>query len=293
MSDEKQTETKTDAVLVIDKRAAMAPPDPAPGGSSAADLIRHAIDRNASVDQLERLMGLQERWEANEARKAFVVAMAACKAELPPTISKDHLVDFPAKQEDGGKGRVTYRHTTLANLVGEVLPIMARHGLSHGYETEQDEKSSGRISVTCRIQHVMGHSETVRLSAYPDESGRKNKIQAIGSTVTYLQRYTLMAALGLASGDEDDDAGAGVKTKAAASTASDRALPARAAKALESFGRYGINQAMLETKLECPATEWNAEQFEALSAIWDGVAKLPQAERAAEMRAAFGKGGER
>ena len=38
-----------------------------------------------------------------------------------------------------------------------------------------------------------------------DQSGSKNGFQAIGSAVTYLQRYTLKAALGL-SAEVDDDA---------------------------------------------------------------------------------------
>src|SRR5690606_5500273 len=37
-----------------------------------------------------------------------------------------------------------------------------------------------------------------------DSSGSKNAIQAIGSTLTYLQRYTLIQALGLAASDDDD-----------------------------------------------------------------------------------------
>lgn len=37
-----------------------------------------------------------------------------------------------------------------------------------------------------------------------DESGNKNSIQSIGSTVTYLQRYTLKAGLGLAAASDDD-----------------------------------------------------------------------------------------
>ncbi len=49
------------------------------------------------------------------------------------------------------------------------------------------------------------------MSASPDTSGSKNSIQAIGSTVSYLQRYTLFAILGLASTDQDNDGGAPTK----------------------------------------------------------------------------------
>ena len=38
-----------------------------------------------------------------------------------------------------------------------------------------------------------------------DKSGSKNVIQAVGSAVTYGQRYTLIGALGITTADEDID----------------------------------------------------------------------------------------
>ena len=36
-----------------------------------AELLRIAINNGADLDRLEKLMDMQERWEANEARKAY------------------------------------------------------------------------------------------------------------------------------------------------------------------------------------------------------------------------------
>jgi hypothetical protein len=55
------------------------------------------------------------------------------------------------------------------------------------------------------VTHELGHSAQTSLTAPPDASGSKNSIQAIGSTVSYLQRYTFMAITGLAAKDQDDD----------------------------------------------------------------------------------------
>ena len=63
------------------------------------------------------------------------------------------------------------------------------------------------IRVTCVLSHILGHSERVTLQASPDQSGGKNNIQAVGSTVTYLERYTLLAVTGLATAEQDDDGG--------------------------------------------------------------------------------------
>lgn len=69
------------------------------------------------------------------------------------------------------------------------------------------------VTVTCIISHRDGHFEENTLSAGRDESGNKNSIQAVGSTLTYLQRMTLKASLGLAASDDDDGASADVVTE--------------------------------------------------------------------------------
>ena len=156
------------------------------------ELLRLAISSNADLDKLEKLMALQERWEANEARKAYHVAMAAFKAS-PPKIGKDKAVKF---------GNTAYSHATLSNVTETIGAALSRHGLTASWATTQDES---KITVTCRITHVLGHSESTALSSSPDSSGSKNQIQAIGSAITYLERYTLLALTGLATHEQDDD----------------------------------------------------------------------------------------
>lgn len=161
-----------------------------------SDLLSLAIKEGAGVDQLEKLMELQERHEAKEARRAYVVAMTAFKAD-PPKIEKDAKVSYEAK------GRMTeYKHATLANVTDKVNTALSTHGLSAAWETKQDEKG---IEVTCKITHILGHSESTSLKCGADDSGGKNRIQAVGSTVTYLQRYTLLSLTGLATAEMDDD----------------------------------------------------------------------------------------
>src|SRR5574340_80663 len=71
------------------------------------ELISNAVANGASIEMVERLMALQEKMEANEARKAFVAAMAEFKAE-PLTISKNKHVNFSTS-----KGETDYDHATL------------------------------------------------------------------------------------------------------------------------------------------------------------------------------------
>ena len=163
-------------------------------------LLQIAVAQGADIDKLEKLMALQERWEANEARKAYVVAMAAFK-QNPPDIFKTKAVAF---------NDVSYKHALLSDATELIGRALSTHGLSATWETDQGD--GGMVRVTCIITHAQGHSERVRLQAGLDQSGKKNNIQALGSTVSYLERYTLFAATGLAAKDQDDDgAGAGPK----------------------------------------------------------------------------------
>lgn len=169
--------------------------------TTPAQLLEIAVSQNADLDKLERLMALQERWEANEARKDFVLAMAAFKQE-PLEIFKRKEVGYTTKDGEF----VGYKHATLSDVANVVVPAMARHDLSHRWDVKQE---SGRIIVTCVVTHKRGHSETVTLDGSPDSSGKKNAIQQVASTVTYLQRYTLLLATGLAAQDQLDDDGQG------------------------------------------------------------------------------------
>jgi len=162
------------------------------------DMLNQAVSQGANIDVLEKLMSLQERWEANQARKAFDNAMALAKAEIP-VISKNRVVDFTSQ-----KGRTYYRHEDLAEVARTVSPILARHGLSYRFRTTSAVNEP--VSVTCVVSHRDGHCEENTLCAGRDDSGSKNPIQSIGSTLTYLQRMTLKAALGLAASDDDDGA---------------------------------------------------------------------------------------
>lgn len=165
--------------------------------TTPAEMLSRALENGASMEVMEKLMALHERWEANQARKAFDAALADAKGEIP-VIFKNRQVDFTS-----AKGRTNYRHEDLAGIARTIDPILKRHGLSYRFRTEQDGST---VRVTCVVAHRGGHSEENSLAAGRDESGNKNSIQAVGSTITYLQRYTLKAALGLSASTDDDGA---------------------------------------------------------------------------------------
>ncbi|WP_425087805.1 ERF family protein [Stappia sp.] len=164
------------------------------GALTPSDMLAHAITNGAGLEVVEKLMVLQERWEAGQARKAFDDAMARMRENMP-RITKDKQVSFNS---------TNYRYEDLDSIASAISPVLSELGLSFRWRT--DNNASG-VKVTCIITHRDGHYEETSLSAPVDASGNKNAMQAIGSAITYLQRYTLKAALGLSAAVDDDGHG--------------------------------------------------------------------------------------
>lgn len=188
--------------------------------TTPSDLLRLAVEQGADIEKLEKLMALQEKWEANQARKAYVEAMAEFKKN-PPEIFKDKNVSFKTD-----KGQTSYNHASIGNVVEKIISGLAQHGFSHRWIPRRSE--GGLMSITCVITHKLGHSEETTLEAGLDQSGGKNNIQAMISTKTYLERHSLLAATGLATKDQEDDDGRGSEEKEKT-----KALPIITGKAFE------------------------------------------------------------
>lgn len=167
---------------------------PAPSESAAilSVIERMALNPEISPERVERFIALKRQVDADAARREFDSAIADAKAEITPVL----------KNREGHNGK---RYADFAAIASAVDPIITGHGLSYRFRTTQSDK----ISVTCVLSHKAGHFEETTLSGPADASGSKNAIQAIGSTLTYLQRYTLVQALGLAASEDDDGRAAG------------------------------------------------------------------------------------
>ena len=156
-------------------------------------LMELAIEKGVDADTMGKLLDLHLRWEAEQQRKAYIEAMAIFRAN-PPEIKKTKKVQYKD---------VTYYHAELDKTVELISEALGKVNIRPSWRTSD---TGGKITVTCVLTHNLGHSEDVAtLQGPPDVTGSKNNVQAIGSTVTYLQRYTLLAGTGLAAEGQDDD----------------------------------------------------------------------------------------
>jgi hypothetical protein len=190
-------------------------PRPIPAAATATNpmqMLAAALASGIDTATLRELMALSKDWEANEARKAYADAFAKFKAR-PIEIHRNKLVDYPTRaRDDRPAGRTTYRHATLDHVCDQVIGNLSRYGLSHSWRPRM---AGAKVIVVTRITHRLGHFEEIELEGAPDTSGGKNSIQAVGSVIYYLERYGLLAILGLAPKDSNgqpvmpDDDGAG------------------------------------------------------------------------------------
>lgn len=157
------------------------------------DILTLAISQGASIETLEKLMALQERYQANKARSAFFKALSEFQRKCPVMLKdKSVLVE----------GKLRYKFVTLSKIVDTIKDPLWECGLTYRWEIKDQ---GNKLEVTCIITHREGHSEFTTMSADADASGGKNGIQARGSAIAYLERYTLTGALGISSTDTDMD----------------------------------------------------------------------------------------
>lgn len=160
--------------------------------SSPAAMMQVATANGWDLDMFEKIIKLQVEHEKREAEKAFTIAMTKFKKD-PPIIKKDRY----------NKQYGSY-YASLNEIVSKCLPKMSTFGLSHNWDTKQED---GNITVIFTVTHEMGHSKSTQMTAPPDTSGAKNIVQQIKSTKTYLKSQTFEDGMGLTTSDDGDDDG--------------------------------------------------------------------------------------
>ncbi len=151
-------------------------------------LMETALNSGADIAVIERLVALKEKEDDRVAERDFIGAMSFFKREVPiiKKLKKGHNCMFAG----------------LDDISEQIKEALFSAGLSYRFEQSHTEKE---IVVKCIVSHKSGHSESCEMRASADSSGSKNNVQAIGSTNTYLRRYTLTGVLGIATADSDID----------------------------------------------------------------------------------------
>ena len=78
-----QTETTTEAA---ETQLPVPMAQTVPAAVTPMGMLEKALASGATTETLEKLLALQERYEATEARKAFIAAMALARPKFAPII---------------------------------------------------------------------------------------------------------------------------------------------------------------------------------------------------------------
>lgn len=168
-------------------------------------LLQLAVQQGADLDKLERLMALQERWEATEARKAFRESFAAFRGK--------NIIIPKTKTVDRGRGG-SFEQAEYDVICQRLSPALSEHGFGFRHDqkfgtrrimVDGKENDVGWVWVTCFLEHNKGHTETLTLEGPPGDLTVNTATQNMQTTASYLKRQALLAITGTATGGEDDE----------------------------------------------------------------------------------------
>lgn len=163
-------------------------------------------------------------------------ALVAALAEL--------TVVHAARTADAGS--YSYKYADIGDVVKLTRPVLARHGLVA--LTPLHDHGTG---LACSVVIVHTSGERLDLGPFPFPHGRD--AQATGSMVTYHRRYALVAALGMAAGDDDDGAAAKPRPSEAERAAQEKAAHDAAKEAAKDIVRE-----LAEGDVEQAKAAWRA-----------------------------------
>jgi len=162
---------------------------------------------------------------------------------------------FPAVQKSGKNEHLRNQYSTLDDIIAAVRKPLAANGLSFLQPLVSLE--DGLLVLETVLMHQTGEWVSSEV-AVPSLSGNRavNELQAFGSALTYMRRYTLTAMLGVTSEEDVDgngDSGNGQKptTKQAAKPQQKKPAPKPAPKQPSAASTAPAPE-------QAPADQWDA-----------------------------------
>lgn len=197
-------------------------PPPSQVDNALAIIERASRDPTVDVSKMVTLMAMAKELRADEARLRYIAAFNEMQPELPIIPARGRIVIPP---KDGKAGQVT-SYAKWEDISTIINPILHSHGfnLTHRSGMQPD----GRVIVRAILSHAAGHQEETELVLPIENSGSKNNVQGIGSSLSYGKRYTATFLLNIVTSGEDDDgqaAGSGEKAEREDPYAEEQAKP--------------------------------------------------------------------
>jgi hypothetical protein len=183
---------KVEAAEIVQRQ-----PVVSPQGVQLQQLLQLAVEKDISVESLEKLVNLYERMADRQAAQEFADALARFQGECPP-IAKTSKAEI--RTTKGGSYEYTF--APLEEIARTVNPLLHKHGLSYSWDSTH---ASNMITATCWLRHRNGHKEPATFSVPVENASAMNNQQKHGAALTYARRGSLVAVLGLTTAEPDTD----------------------------------------------------------------------------------------
>lgn len=172
---------------------------------------------------------------------SLYMAVAMALQKIPGVIVNDSVGEIASKKE--GVKPFKYRYASMKQVVTAVRQPLLDHGVIFRHGTEHVQKIDGGILVPVYTDliHVPSAEMTRTKLDIPVVNFTP---MAVGSAVTFGKRYTLLAAIGVTT-DDDDDASLARPTKALDVNPVDTMIAAiKKAKDLEALMKWRNDNAV-------------------------------------------------
>jgi hypothetical protein len=178
-----------------------------------------ALDADADIAKLERVIAMYERLKAKEAELAFNAAKGRILEKLVRVrIVKNRSV---LCETENGKSQKrpceAFKYAPLEEIDKHLRPLLVEEEMDLSYSDEP--QAGGGILIRGRLKHLpSGHFDDSFMPASPDTSGGKSTVQAVGSTNSYLRRYIACNIFNIVVVGDDDDGTGGTLDEAQTNT---------------------------------------------------------------------------
>lgn len=156
---------------------------------SVMALLQQAISQGIGVEQIEKLVDLEERISKRLAAQEFAGAMASFQQDCPPVI-KNRTGDI--KTRSGAT--YSYDYANTADIIAVVRPVLYKHGLSFTWDGVATDTS---VTETCILRHVNGHWIQAQSTMPTASAAGMSEQQKCEAASTYAQRGSLSKVLGI------------------------------------------------------------------------------------------------
>jgi hypothetical protein len=201
-----------------------------PQEPSVSIMLQSIVEKGVTAENVAvmgQLIALKERMDSKQAEKEFAAAFVKLQAEMPKI--------EPTRGIPGKQGNIKFHYAPYEEIMRKVRPLLTEHGFTLTFDSDF---ADGRVTVTCKLQHIGGHkTETKHAARVGSGPINSSEAQADGAAQTYAKRYALCSALNIVI-EHDTDA-------ESAKNQGDFITARQAAELRERCEELGANKPML------------------------------------------------